>query len=175
MKRVLGAITCGVWMIGWIGCVAIAQGVTADEEPETPKTPTSEVSAADVETGATLNREHKCSRCHGDEGRGDGPVFVKKGERISDWTQHIALADVDDAYLAEIIVKGGKALGKSPKMMKYGRKLNEEQVGALVTFIRALAPAEAEERAIPDPTPAAEEEESAIPDLTQPAVETATQ
>ena len=150
MKRMLSAITCGVWLVG---CVAIAEGV-----------------AAEVETGATLYIKHKCARCHGDEGKGDGPVFAKKGKSIEDWTQPATLAEFDDAYLAEIIVKGGKALGKSPKMLKYGRKLNEEQVEALVAFVHTLASAgEGEESVIPD-APAAEGEESAMPDPT-PAAE----
>ena len=154
MKRMLSAITCGVWLVG---CVAIAEGV-----------------AAEVETGATLYIKHKCARCHGDEGKGDGPVFAKKGKSIEDWTQPATLAEFDDAYLAEIIVKGGKALGKSPKMLKYGRKLNEEQVEALVAFVHTLASAgegeeKGEESVIPD-APAAEGEESAMPDPT-PAAE----
>ena len=150
MKRMLSAITCGVWMVG---CIAIAEGV-----------------AADMETGATLYKKHKCARCHGDEGKGDGPVFAKKGKSIGDWTQPATLAEFDDAYLAEIIVKGGKALGKSPKMLKYGKKLNEEQVGVLVTFVHTLASAgeeeeKGEESVIPD-APAAEGEESAMRDPT---------
>ncbi len=144
MKRMLSAITCGAWLVG---CVAIGEGV-----------------AAEGETGATLYKKHKCARCHGDEGKGDGPVFAKKGKSIGDWTQPATLAEFDDAYLAEIIIKGGKALGKSAKMLKYGRKLNEEQVATLVEYVHTLASAgEEEESVIPD-APAAEGDKSAKPD-----------
>ena len=113
MKRMLSAITCGAWLVG---CVALGEGV-----------------AAEAETGATLYKKHKCARCHGDEGKGDGPVFARKGKSIGDWTQPATLAEFDDAYLAETGIRGKLFASRSAasvasisKLIEYDARILEE-------------------------------------------------
>jgi mono/diheme cytochrome c family protein len=94
-----------------------------------------------AEAGATVYKEQNCAECHGEKGKGDGYILpmLKVKVPMHDWTDKAALAGMTDEYLAEIIVKGGEPLGKSEVMLKYGDKLQEQQVQELVAFIRSLA------------------------------------
>ncbi len=94
-----------------------------------------------AEAGATVYKEQNCAECHGDTGKGDGYILpmLKVKVPMHDWTDKAALAGMTDEYFAEIIVKGGEPLGKSEVMLKYGDKLNEQQVQDLVAFMRSLA------------------------------------
>jgi mono/diheme cytochrome c family protein len=95
-----------------------------------------------VEAGAKQYKEvQNCKECHGDGGKGDGfilPLLKVKVEMHS-WTDKAFMSALPDEYLAEIITKGGEALGKSAAMLEYSDKLNEQQVKDLVAFIRSLA------------------------------------
>lgn len=93
-----------------------------------------------AEAGATVYKAQNCAECHGEKGKGDGYILpmLKVKVPMLDWTDQAALAGMTDEYLAEIIVKGGEPLGKSEVMLKYGDKLNEQQVQDLVAFIRSL-------------------------------------
>jgi mono/diheme cytochrome c family protein len=106
-------------------CLLIARGAAA---------------AGDAQAGAQLYKAHKCSLCHGEGGKGDGPVFKgKPDDPMQDWTNKNTMSGLTDDFLAEIITKGGKAVGKSPKMIAYGEKLSDDQVKDLVAYIRSLA------------------------------------
>ena len=100
------------------------------------------VAQEDAKAGAGLYQEQKCTRCHGDSGKGDGPTAVKlKGKvEILDWTDKAAMSKLTDEYLTEIIAKGGKAIGKSAIMPSYAEKLDDTQIKDLVAFIHSLAP-----------------------------------
>ena len=100
------------------------------------------VAQGNVEAGAKQYKEvQNCKECHGDGGKGDGfilPLLKVKVEMHS-WTDKAFMSALPDEYLAEIITKGGEALGKSAVMLEYSDKLNEQQVKDLVAFIRSLA------------------------------------
>ena len=94
-----------------------------------------------AEAGAKVYKEQNCRECHGETGKGDGYILpmLKVEVQIQDWTDKSVMSTMTDEYLAEIIVKGGEALGKSDIMLSYADKLNEQQVKDLVAFIRSLA------------------------------------
>ena len=95
-----------------------------------------------VEAGAKQYKEvQNCKECHGDAGKGDGFVLplLKVKVEMHSWTDKAFMSELTDEYLAEIITKGGEALGKSAAMLEYADKLNEQQVKDLVAFIRSLA------------------------------------
>jgi len=95
--------------------------------------------AGDAAAGKTHYMEQKCDKCHGDSGKGDGELAAKLKMEIMDWTNKEAMAKLTDADLHAIIEKGGKAVGKSPKMPAYGSKLDTKAIDDIVAFIRSLA------------------------------------
>jgi mono/diheme cytochrome c family protein len=81
-----------------------------------------------------------CARCHGKEGKGDGPDLVKLQAAVSpdDWTDKQANQELTDSFIVAMITKGGKANGKSRIMPAFGDKLNPMQVRDLLAFVRSL-------------------------------------
>ena len=96
--------------------------------------------AGDAQAGAQSFKTHNCAVCHGGGGKGDGLAFKGKANNpMVDWTSKNAMSSLTDDFLAEIITKWGKAVGKSPEMIAYGEKLSDDQVKDLVAFVRSLA------------------------------------
>lgn len=83
-----------------------------------------------------------CVGCHGDNGRGDGPMaarlFRDFGVRPSDMATWPFQDSHDDAKLAQAIKGGGRAVHKTDYMPAWGSTLTDRQVGDLVAFIREL-------------------------------------
>ncbi|MDH3598942.1 MAG: c-type cytochrome [Candidatus Tectomicrobia bacterium] len=103
----------------------------------------------DATAGAQLFTKNKCGNCHGKTGRGDGSVAKNQKLTLLDWTDATAMADLTDAYMTEMIAKGGKAIGKSSRMPRYGHKLNAVEIQHLVAYTRSLAPQNALATATP--------------------------
>lgn len=82
-----------------------------------------------------------CARCHGKEGKGDGPDLVKLQAAVSpdDWTDKQSNQELTDSFISAMITKGGKANGKSRIMPAFADKLNALQMQDLLAFIRSLS------------------------------------
>ncbi len=91
----------------------------------------------DGRPGAALYRAH-CATCHGVSGRGDSwrarLLFLRPG----DLTDPKAMRALPDDFLFQIIKHGGSSFGK-PGMPSFGFHLTDEEIRALVTYVRALA------------------------------------
>jgi mono/diheme cytochrome c family protein len=77
-----------------------------------------------------------CSNCHGPTGHGDGPGGAAltphpRNFHLKDWQ-----ASVNDQHIADVIMKGGAAMGLSPMMAPWGSVLSDAEVAALVKKIR---------------------------------------
>jgi mono/diheme cytochrome c family protein len=106
------------------------------------------VSVASVSPAATEGNADRgarifaanCARCHGQQGRGNGPDLVKLQSAVSpdDWTDRESNQELTDSFIVAMIIKGGKANGKSRLMPAFGDKLNAQQVQDLLAFIRSL-------------------------------------
>jgi mono/diheme cytochrome c family protein len=94
--------------------------------------------AGDAAAGKTHYMEQKCDKCHGPGGAGDGPTAVKLKMTMVNWTDKAAMAKLTDQFLHDIIAKGGKAVGKSPKMPAYSKKLDSKAIDDIVAWIRSL-------------------------------------
>jgi mono/diheme cytochrome c family protein len=92
----------------------------------------------DVNRGARIFAAN-CARCHGKEGKGDGPDLVKLQSAVSpdDWTDKESNQELTDSFIVGMITKGGKANGKSRIMPAFGDKLSAQQVQDLLAFIRS--------------------------------------
>lgn len=92
----------------------------------------------DLETGRKLYLEN-CAACHGREGKGDGPGMGALPVKPTDHTDAAAMGAHTDEHLFHIIAQGGMAVGRSPFMPAWGEQLSEEQMNALVAYIRSLS------------------------------------
>ncbi len=58
----------------------------------------------------------RCSTCHGQAGKGDGPAGLALNPKPRDLTLDEWQKSVTDEHIEKIIVGGGPAVGKSPLM-----------------------------------------------------------
>jgi mono/diheme cytochrome c family protein len=85
---------------------------------------------------AKATYDKTCAACHGPGGKGDGPAA--KMLKPAPEAFAAGLKGKSDADIAKIIKEGGKAVGKAASMPAYGSKLSDEQISALVTYIKGL-------------------------------------
>jgi cytochrome c oxidase cbb3-type subunit III len=81
-----------------------------------------------------------CIYCHGEEGKGDGPLAESLGEDIypRDLTDANILSERIDAELFKVIKEGGPAAGFSEAMpAQGGAMLTDEEVKNIILYIRA--------------------------------------
>jgi mono/diheme cytochrome c family protein len=84
---------------------------------------------------AKENWEKNCAKCHGPDGKGKTRMGEKFG--IKDYTE----AKVQDAMKDEEMVKAikeGVKEGDKPKMKAFGDALSDEEIKALVKYVRAF-------------------------------------
>jgi len=83
----------------------------------------------------------RCARCHGADGKGNGPDLAKLHPSSSpvDWTNPVVNKKWSDDDIVAIITKGGKAVNASPVMPSFQGKLTDAQIQDLLAFIRTLA------------------------------------
>jgi mono/diheme cytochrome c family protein len=80
--------------------------------------------------------EKSCNMCHGPSGKGDGPAGKMLKPPPADFAT--VLKGKADADTAKIIKEGGKAVGKSSAMPAFGSKLKDDQIQAIVEYVKGL-------------------------------------
>ncbi|MBI2159868.1 MAG: cytochrome c [Candidatus Rokubacteria bacterium] len=77
-----------------------------------------------------------CAECHGADGRGSwrATLFLI---RPGDLTDAAAIGRQTDQYLFDIIKEGGSPIGR-PGMPAFGAALKDEDIRALVAYLRGL-------------------------------------
>ncbi len=83
--------------------------------------------------------EAHCAVCHGSTGRGDGPGARLIRQKMLDFSDAAAMRGVNDRFLFDIIKKGSSQFGRSNAMPAWGMKLTDEEIRAVVAYIRSLA------------------------------------
>jgi len=83
-----------------------------------------------------------CSKCHGDEGHGDGFNAYNLDPKPRDLADSAFQSKRTDEELRAVIHTGGGAAGLSTGMPPWGRTLNGRQIHNLVVYLRALGAAD---------------------------------
>ncbi len=89
---------------------------------------------AGAKLGAKVFRA-RCALCHGPDGEGDGRLArVITAPPPANLTR----SAVPEAYLHQIITRGGEALGRSPKMPPWGDTLAPAELSSVVAHVLSL-------------------------------------
>ncbi|MBN7797441.1 PQQ-dependent sugar dehydrogenase [Parahaliea mediterranea] len=97
--------------------------------------------AAEAEPASTTAAEvhsiyiANCARCHGNEGRGDGPDAGMLPVPVPDFHDDDVRAR-ENSWYHRVIGEGGYAAGLSPAMPPWAHILNEAEIDGLVKLIR---------------------------------------
>lgn len=81
---------------------------------------------------------NNCQRCHGPEGKGDGPAGKLLKTKPADWTDKSKMSQLSDDHIYKIIWGGGGQVGKSTLMPAFKDKLSDQQIRDVRAFIRSL-------------------------------------
>ena len=98
----------------------------------------SSIANADLEQGKRLYKEN-CVPCHGESGMGDGVGARSLPVRPADHTNAAAMNGRSDAFLRDVITKGGGAMGLSSFMPAWQGLFKDSEILDLVSYIRSLA------------------------------------
>jgi mono/diheme cytochrome c family protein len=105
--------------------------------------PFAALAAGDAAAGKTTFTTN-CASCHGDSGKGDGPVGATLNPPPRDFTKAEFKFDTDkdgkagtDADLKNVIQKGGMAFGGSPLMAPWPT-LTEADIANVIAYIRTF-------------------------------------
>ncbi len=95
------------------------------------------VLAADL--GATRKEFVRfCSKCHGSEGKGDGPQADALSTKPRDLTDCARMRGTNDETLFSAIKDGGEAVHLSKDMPAWKEGMDDEEIHDLVAYVRSL-------------------------------------
>jgi len=80
----------------------------------------------------------KCLKCHGEKGKGDGPKAWDLSKKPADYTDKEKMSKFTDADLRKVVKEGKKP------MPAFGKKLSDEDIDGVITYIRTFVGARAE-------------------------------
>ena len=78
--------------------------------------------------------QNYCTLCHGPEGRGDGRAAKLHTPRPFNLTTSTA----PRYYIADMVTKGGEAMGRGKGMPPWGDQLTDEQLGDVLNYLFTL-------------------------------------
>jgi len=78
--------------------------------------------------------QNYCVLCHGPEGKGDGRAAKLHTPRPFNLTMSVAPRD----YIAQVLRKGGEAMGRGKGMPPWGEQLTDEQINDTLNFLGSI-------------------------------------
>ncbi len=118
-----------------LGCSG--DGGSSPQPPSRTESPAPPSAPGTVDAAALYTQ--LCAACHGPEGKGNGPGAAALPVKPADHTNAAVMEKISDAELFKAIKEGGAAVGKSPAMPPWGSTLRDEQMRALVVYVRSLS------------------------------------
>lgn len=128
---VLGAV-----ITAWPAAVIAGDFKTPVAPEEVLKMPNPIPPTAEVVKDAPSVYESKCSKCHGDKGDGRGSATKGLDVKPRNYTNKSVMEKIPDGQLFWIIANGSDP--EATEMGPYKKKLSEEQMWALVHYIRTF-------------------------------------
>lgn len=78
--------------------------------------------------------QNYCALCHGREGKGDGRAARLHNPPPFNLTQSVAPRE----YTAQVIRRGGEAMGRGRGMPPWGEQLTDEQISDVLNFLFSI-------------------------------------
>jgi cytochrome c553 len=88
--------------------------------------------------GAPLEFKIYCSRCHGENGKGDGPDAATLKTHPRNFTDCGKMATISDATMFQAIKNGGASVNLSSDMPAWSAGLDDDQIHDLMKYIRGF-------------------------------------
>ena len=126
-----------------LGCDAQqpAEPAASNEPAETTPAEPERAVAATMAAEAEATFRARCVTCHGASGEGDGPGSSALTPPPRNFRDPAWQAEVSDEHIANIVMYGGAAVGRSPTMPgNPDFAARPELVEALVEYVRSLPP-----------------------------------
>ena len=79
-----------------------------------------------------------CAKCHGEQGKGNGPGAAMLNPKPRDYTDCKTMEKKPDEELFKVISEGGEAAGMSADMQPWGGTLSDQEIHDVVKFIRSF-------------------------------------
>jgi cytochrome c oxidase cbb3-type subunit 3 len=79
-----------------------------------------------------------CARCHGENGRGDGPSVATLKTKPRDFSNCDQMRKISDQTIFQAIKGGGTSVGLSGDMPDWSVDLSDDEIHELVAFIRSF-------------------------------------
>jgi len=79
-----------------------------------------------------------CAKCHGAAGKGDGPKAADLKTTMPDLSDCAKMSKITDDEMFKELKEGGAAVGKSKFMIAYGDAMEDDDIKAMVAYVRTL-------------------------------------
>jgi mono/diheme cytochrome c family protein len=93
--------------------------------------------AADM-AAAKQNYQTFCVKCHGPEGKGDGPGAAALKTKPRNFNDCARMKSITDDTLFKVIKNGGAANGLSADMPSWSQGFEDDEIHGLVDYVRAF-------------------------------------
>ena len=123
-------------LLSFVGALALAGWL-----PLLASTPAAADDAALAK--AQENYRTYCRKCHGDQGKGDGPGAAMLNPKPRDFADCANMQKRTDEELFKVISEGGEALKMSADMQPWGGTLADDEIHGLIPFVRSFCKAPA--------------------------------
>ena len=81
-----------------------------------------------------------CSKCHGNEGKGDGPQADALTTKPRDFTDCTRMKAITDDTLFTAVKEGGEVVKLSKDMPAWKDGMEDDEIHDLVAYVRSLCP-----------------------------------
>jgi cytochrome c oxidase cbb3-type subunit III len=79
-----------------------------------------------------------CSKCHGPEGKGDGPAAASLHTQPRNYTDCAKMSKIPDDTLFKAIKDGGASVSLSGEMPSWSKGLDDDEIHGLVAYVRSF-------------------------------------